>query len=274
MTSIGVPARHVRFNGPYDAIVVGSGIGGLAVAALLAKHARRQMLVLEQHYTAAGCTHTAHRKGFEWNVGVHYIGDVGHPKALMRVILDDIAAEPIEWASIGEIYDRIVLGQDVFDSVAGSHAFVERPAERFPEERTAIERYVELVRETERAVPAPVSAAVGSLMRRELERIAARTTREVLEELTSNQKLIAVLAGQFGDDGLPPARSSQKAAPDQPVPSVHSSTPPLSKPSLKIAFGSSTSSSDQELNTPVVKLGPTESVMQSDHAPNDGLPSN
>ncbi len=37
---------------------------------------------------------------------------------------------------------------------------------------------------------------------------ATRTTREVLESLTRNQRLIAVLTGQFGDFGLPPSRSS------------------------------------------------------------------
>jgi phytoene dehydrogenase-like protein len=37
---------------------------------------------------------------------------------------------------------------------------------------------------------------------------ARRTTREVLESLTQSQELIAVLAAQWGDYGLPPAQSS------------------------------------------------------------------
>ena len=35
-----------------------------------------------------------------------------------------------------------------------------------------------------------------------------KPTREVLESLTNNQELIAVLTGQWGDNGLPPAESS------------------------------------------------------------------
>jgi all-trans-retinol 13,14-reductase len=58
----------------WDAIVIGSGIGGLAAAALLAKHGGQRVLVLERHYVAGGFTQSFHRPGYEWDVGVHYIG--------------------------------------------------------------------------------------------------------------------------------------------------------------------------------------------------------
>ncbi len=45
-----------------DAVVIGSGIGGLSVAALMAK-AGKKVLVLEQHDQAGGCCHTFIEKG-------------------------------------------------------------------------------------------------------------------------------------------------------------------------------------------------------------------
>ena len=73
---IGQRYRPSRQAGPYQAVVIGSGIGGLTTAALLANLGWR-VAVLEQHYTAGGNTHSYERAGYDWDVGVHYIGDMG-----------------------------------------------------------------------------------------------------------------------------------------------------------------------------------------------------
>ena len=49
-------------NERWDAIVVGSGIGGLTTAVILSK-AGKKVLVLEQHDQAGGCCHTYIDKG-------------------------------------------------------------------------------------------------------------------------------------------------------------------------------------------------------------------
>ena len=114
---IGTRYRANRLSGPYDAIVIGSGIGGLTTAASLA-HMGKKVLVLEQHYTAGGFTHAYSREGYEWDVGVHYIGDVGYP-TMSRKIFDFISNNSLKWAAMDEVYDRIFLGDESFDFVAG-----------------------------------------------------------------------------------------------------------------------------------------------------------
>ena len=61
--------------GRWDYIVIGSGMGGMTTAALLAKLGKR-VLVLEQHYVPGGFTHAFKRKSWEWDVGVHAVGEV------------------------------------------------------------------------------------------------------------------------------------------------------------------------------------------------------
>ena len=62
----------------YDAIIIGSGIGRLTTASLLAQVERKRVLILERHFKIGGFTHTFGRKGkYEWDVGLHYVGEMG-----------------------------------------------------------------------------------------------------------------------------------------------------------------------------------------------------
>lgn len=49
-------------NSKYDAIVIGSGIGGLATATILTKVGKKKVLVIEQHWELGGLTHEFKRK--------------------------------------------------------------------------------------------------------------------------------------------------------------------------------------------------------------------
>jgi all-trans-retinol 13,14-reductase len=216
---IRIGRRYGKFElaSNWDAIVIGSGIGGLASAALLARHAGKRVLVLERHYMPGGFTHTYRRHGYEWDVGVHYLGEVGSQKSMTRRLFDHVGDGSLQWAPMGEIYDRVVIGDRVYDFPAGAAAFRNQLVGYFPGEAGAIDHYLALIRKVaraigpyfaEKAVPPFVSATLGGLMRRPFLKWTRRTTREVLERLTGNQELIGVLTAQFGDYGLPPAESS------------------------------------------------------------------
>ncbi|MCC6765785.1 MAG: NAD(P)/FAD-dependent oxidoreductase [Deltaproteobacteria bacterium] len=213
---IAEPYRRAELRGDYDVIVIGSGIGGLATAAFLAKHGRRRVLVLERHYAIGGYTHVFRRPGFEWDVGVHYIGDTA-PGGLMRALFDDVTNAELEWADMGPIVERMRIGDETYVYPKGEAALRAELVRRFPSETGAIDRYFALVHRAcaaiqdffaTKAFPRLIGAVVKPMARRRFFRLADRTTREVLRELTANEKLIGVLTGQFGDYGLPPSRSS------------------------------------------------------------------
>lgn len=52
----------VKVPNNLDAVIIGSGIGGMAAGAVLAK-AGKKVLILEQHDQAGGCCHTFIDKG-------------------------------------------------------------------------------------------------------------------------------------------------------------------------------------------------------------------
>ncbi|MFI5366043.1 MAG: phytoene desaturase family protein [Candidatus Binatia bacterium] len=207
-----VRAARALHTEQYDAIVIGSGIGGLAAAALLAKYGGQRVLVLERHYVAGGYTHTFHRPGYEWDVGVHYLGEM-QQGTLVRALFDELTDARLEWADMGDVYDRFVIGNEVYDFPKGKENLRRSLKERFPGDEVAIDGYFALV---EQAMASSVSFYQGRVLPEEFAAslpqeflgFAGRTTRSVLESLTHNQRLIGVLTGQYGDYGLPPAESS------------------------------------------------------------------
>ena len=83
--------------------MIGSGIGALTTAALLATRARHRVLVLERHYVAGGYTHVFRRPGYEWDVGVHYVGQLHRPNSPLGAIFNEITDGRVEWASTGDV---------------------------------------------------------------------------------------------------------------------------------------------------------------------------
>lgn len=199
----------------FDAIVIGSGAGGLAAAALLALDGKR-VLVLERHAVAGGCLQVFKRAGFEWDVGLHYIGEVHRPGTL-SALFHKVTRGALQWTKMPEVYNRIALGDAVYDYHAGSAAFKARMKEYFPNEATAIDRYLELVNEASRpaaaffgarALPPAMGDAAYDQVAPAFMPLAGRTTLEVLRGITSNETLIAVLCGHFGDYALLPDQAS------------------------------------------------------------------
>jgi all-trans-retinol 13,14-reductase len=215
--AIGVTYKQAQLAEHWDAIVIGSGIGGLTAAVLLGMHAGKGVLVLERHYEVGGFTHTFHRPGYYWDVGLHYIGEMQDHGSQTRRTFDHVTGGGVVWEAMPEVYDRIEIAGQRFDFAKGVERFREGLRQAFPGEAPAIDKYITAVRASnhamrlyyaEKAVPGPVAALAGGLMRMPALKWAHRTTIEVLQGLTANQELIGVLTAQWGDYGLPPAKSS------------------------------------------------------------------
>jgi all-trans-retinol 13,14-reductase len=208
--------RPERAEGRYDAVVIGSGMGGLSAAALLSRAGRR-VLVLERHYVMGGFTHTFRRKRYEWDVGVHYVGEFHTSGTLPNLLLADISDGSLSWAPMPANYDRIIFPDREYDIWGGRERFVDGLVGDFPSERATLHRYLELIDEVNaagmrffqyKALPPFIAPAARPFLCRKFLAFSDQTTLTALGRLTSDRKLVGVLTGQWGTYGLPPGESS------------------------------------------------------------------
>lgn len=209
--------KKETITGNYDAIVIGSGLGGMTTAAFLAKEGKK-VLVIESHYEPGGFTHTFKRKGYEWDVGVHYIGEVHRPYSMISKLFNYINDTPIEWTEMGDVYDKMIFGKEVYDYKKGEAGFKKQMKTYFtdPADHEAIDKYIWIIKDAqksqqlyfiEKTLNLTMSALFSNVMRKAAMKYN-RPTIEVLEEITKNKKLIGVLTGQYGDYGNTPSQSS------------------------------------------------------------------
>jgi all-trans-retinol 13,14-reductase len=198
----------------WDAIVIGSGIGGLTTAALLAKEGRR-VLVLEQHDIAGGNLHTFSERGYEFDTGLHYVGGkVGEKTSPMRRQLDYVTDGQVEWERMDDVYDVVIVKDERFNIHSDWHVLKNDLKQQFPEECDAIDRFFMLVVKATRLFPVFIMLKrLPSPMFRLLLKLFGlslfqKTTKQVLDSLTDNPKLAGVLAYVYGDYGEPPSRGA------------------------------------------------------------------
>jgi len=203
-------------KGEFDYIVIGSGMGGMTSAALLAKLGKK-VLVLEQHYVPGGFTHMFKRPGFKWDVGVHAVGEVT-THSLTGRILHALTAGTLEWASLGEVYDEFHFPDDFRIDFPDSPAkFRDNLLDAFPDEKEAIDGYLHLVRSVaksmktyylSRMAPQRVGKFSELVFARGAKRFLNMLTRDAVAELTTNPRLKAIFTAQWGYYGSVPSRSS------------------------------------------------------------------
>lgn len=138
-----------------DAIVIGSGIGGMTAAATMAKAGKR-VLVLEQHDVAGGCCHTFTEKGFEFDVGLHYFGQL-HENGLLKVALDQITEGQLEFVELPQHFDSIVIDDSEkrrdYAVLSGKTEMEQNLKKHFPDDVKAVEEFFKIMKVTARKIP-------------------------------------------------------------------------------------------------------------------------
>jgi phytoene dehydrogenase-like protein len=139
-----------RAREKWDAIVVGSGLGGLACAAYLCASGRRT-LVLEGHYVAGGNSQAFRRsirgRDYEFDVGVHYIGECGRDGIITSILRGVGLAERVVFRPLDpDGFSTLIFPDLTFRVPAGWDRYRARLLEAFPDEAEPLGRVVDVLR--------------------------------------------------------------------------------------------------------------------------------
>ena len=121
----------------YDAIIIGSGLGGLSCAAAFARQGFKT-LIIEQHYKVGGYATTFERPGgFEFDASLHSTS-VGERDGIHNLIPGFPEIKEVEFEPHPNLYRVIFPDYDIRVPQKNLTAFINNLTELFPQEKEGI----------------------------------------------------------------------------------------------------------------------------------------
>ncbi len=179
----------------YDIVIIGSGMGGLVAANIMAREGKT-VCVLEKNNQFGGNLQTFVREKTIFDTGVHYLGGLSEGQNLYRYfdyldILDGLHFKKLD----EDGFDIITFDDDdtEYPHAQGYENFASRLKLKFPQETDAIQTYCEKLQEVCQKFPL-YNLEAGKPYHQDSD-LFALGAKSYIDALTDNERLRAVLAG-------------------------------------------------------------------------------
>ncbi len=190
-------------------------MGGMTTASLLAQVYNKKVLVLERHFQAGGFTHSFGFRGFSWDAGLHYVGDMQEGK-FTRKVMDYITSKKVSWQKMPDPFEVYMTPEITIRQSSDPEAFRQTLKDNFLQEKRRIDQYfrdLEVMAEWRRSLFFSKEFPewcfhLAEFFTPRAKEISRWSINEYFNDLGASENLRAILLGQWGDYGLPPKEAS------------------------------------------------------------------
>jgi phytoene dehydrogenase-like protein len=196
----------------FDAVIIGSGLGGLSCAAAFARQGFKP-LVLEQHYVPGGYATTFKRRDFIFDVSLHST-TVGERNGVANLIRGFPEIKDVEFVPHPHLYRAIFPEHDFRVPQKNLGKYLDTLKGYFPDEKQGIEGLFEDMKGLSRDLNKYSNAGGKIDMSRfpqdfpYLFKSYTKTWGALMETRLKNPRLKAIISSLWGYYGLPPSKLS------------------------------------------------------------------
>ena len=178
-------------------IIIGSGLGGLSTGVILSKNGY-DVTILEQASQVGGCLQCFTRDGVKFETGMHFIGSLDDGQVLSHYfnyldIKDKVVLNRLD----PKAYDVVSLQGERFAFPNGRDAFIEKFAQRFPDQRENLERYCDLIEQVASLSPFRDLQHVVDESRFIDDKLLYQSLSDVIDQTITDPLLCEVLVGNL-----------------------------------------------------------------------------
>jgi phytoene dehydrogenase-like protein len=201
------PFRGITVNrglaSSYDAVVIGSGVGGLITANLLIRQSLR-VLLIEQHMMVGGYCSTFTRGGYTFDAASHFYPLLGNSATMSGKLLTELGVETC-WIKMDPV-DQFHLPDGSTISVpADFDTYIARLKRECPDEAIAIDGFFQQV---ERLYLLGMLEYFKGIPTARLDCDRHLTVRDALDRWFRSPRLKLILTADSPHWGTPPMRTS------------------------------------------------------------------
>jgi all-trans-retinol 13,14-reductase len=199
----------------FDAVIIGSGMGSLTTAAILADQGWT-VLVLEKHSQLGGYTQGFQRESWYWDVAVHYICSM-EPGDVFFHGCRYLTENELRWKRMPHIFDHFCFPDFQVDVPSSPEEYRDHLKSLFPNEHRQIDRYFGDLNRFQRRLaflwapkllPVSVAKVLRPVLKLLFRKIPECSTADYFEQIGCSEKLTAAICAPWGTFGGLPSESS------------------------------------------------------------------